>query len=82
VSGNDYIQILAGSWDIAHNKYSARDWEEERANARLIAAAPDLLTAAKMALGTIELDALNEPEAKPIATALRDAIAQAERRQP
>lgn len=43
VSNNDYIQILAGSWDIAHSKFSARRWEEEQANATLIAAAPALL---------------------------------------
>lgn len=45
VNGHDYIQILSGSWDIAHNKYSARDWEEEKANACLIAAAPLLYEA-------------------------------------
>ena len=45
VTGDDYIQILAGSWDIAHNKYSARNWDEERANAALIAACPDMLAA-------------------------------------
>jgi hypothetical protein len=42
IDGGDYIQILAGSWDIAHNRHSARDWEEERANGRLMTAAPKL----------------------------------------
>lgn len=42
VDGGDYIQILAGSWDIAHNRYSTRDWEEEKANAKLIADAPTI----------------------------------------
>lgn len=53
VNLNDYIQILAGSWDIAHNKFSARNWEEEQANARLIAAAPDLLEACQAALNDL-----------------------------
>lgn len=41
VGGNNYITIMAGSWDIAHNRYSARSWDEERANGRLFAAAPE-----------------------------------------
>lgn len=47
ISGNDYITIKSGSWDIAHSKYSANDWETERANAQLIAQAPALLEAAQ-----------------------------------
>jgi exonuclease III len=58
--GGDYILILAGSWDIAHNRHSARDWEEEKANSRLIAAAPELLEALKACLEL--LDANAEPE--------------------
>jgi len=53
VSGNDYIQLLSGSWDIAHTKFSARDFEEEIANAEFICRAAnafyDLLEACKKA---------------------------------
>ncbi len=54
VGGCDYIQILAGSWDIVHNKHSARDWEEEKANARLIAASPELLEACRNLVSIVE----------------------------
>jgi len=50
IGGTDYIQILAGSWDIAHNRHSTRDWEEELANAHLIIAAPNLFAACERLL--------------------------------
>jgi hypothetical protein len=77
VSNNDYIQILAGSWDIAHNRFSARDWEEERANARLIAASPDLLEALRNLLGGCELQNMFSVD-HPDIVAAHIAIAKAE----
>lgn len=80
VGGCDYIQILAGSWDIAHNKHSARDWEEEKANARLIAAAAELLAACKAMYYDIEVFQRNPGGHSPGQSLLRAhaAIAKAE----
>ena len=53
-SSNPYILINSGSWDIAHSRHSARDWEEERANARLIAAAPTMLEMIRFLVDELE----------------------------
>lgn len=52
-AGSDRIaQVLGGA-----NTYEVEDWnEEDMANARLIAAAPDLLMACKVALKRIGVD--------------------------
>ena len=58
VDGELWLTVIGGSWDITSNgasrpgviadaKYSAMSDEENEANARLIAAAPDLLEALK-----------------------------------
>ena len=91
VGGQDYIQVLTGSWDIAHNRHSSRDWEEEKANGRLIAAAPKLLEACKEAIRLYasifhaEIDGIghyellaNYPDCEKWVNNLRAAIAQAE----
>ena len=38
MANDKYIQILSGSWDIAHNRFSNRDFNEELANAQRIVA--------------------------------------------
>ena len=56
------------------------DMEECQANARLIAAAPDLLEAAKEALHTLDVQASAQSEvwASAVRKPLRDAIAKAQ----
>lgn len=53
-AGSPYILVKNGSWDIAHNRHSAVDLETERANARLIAAAPDMLEALRKCRAVLE----------------------------
>ncbi len=46
--------VKAGSWDVAHNQHSGVHPERERANAHLIAAAPDLLEALKAVMAVAD----------------------------
>lgn len=65
-----YFQVLAGSWDVAHNRYSTRTVGVERANARLIAASPALLEAAqRVAAYLVAPDLGAAPEARASLTA-------------
>ena len=82
-----WLSVLSGAWDITHNyasrpgvvadaRYSAMSDAENEANARLIAAAPDLLAAALTAFDATK----DAPHGGPTWTAherLRAAITKA-----
>ena len=88
--GDLWIQVLKGAWDITSNgasekgviadaKYSAMTDEENEANARLIAAAPDLLEALQRTLswltsypggGTLEPNGVYEQARRAISMAI------------
>ena len=64
INEEQWLSVLNGAWDITHNgasnpaivacsRYSAMSDEENLANALLIAAAPELLTACEYALEVI-----------------------------
>lgn len=76
-AGSPYILVKNGSWDIAHNRHSAVDLETERANARLIAAAPDMLEACKRALDALiaHADLATQYEQELLAAAIAKASA-------
>lgn len=59
---------------------SGREWPEGKANARLIAAAPDLLAACTRALGFV--DSMPDNDNVGLADCLRAVIAKAEGREP
>ena len=72
--------IILDSWGdhvICTTPESIDRFEETRDNARLIAAAPDLLEACKMALGTLEAEPVEIRKPMNISI-LRAAIAKAE----
>lgn len=50
--------------------------ETTTANARLIAAAPDLLELVRELLDNAEIDALNEPELRPLCRRAQDVLAE------
>lgn len=95
ISGDNYITIKRGSWDIAHSKYSANDWEVERANAaRIVAcinalegwadpsAAGELLEATKnLAMLAVLKYGNLDPEANEIFTQYRAVLARIEGRE-
>jgi len=70
---------------IAESKYMATSQETQRANARLIAAAPELLAVCKQIFKeakNIESDGYMDDDARPVYEALRAAIAKATGEQP
>lgn len=65
ISGEQWLTVLRGAWDITHNsaakpdaiadaQHSSMSDAENLANARLIAAAPELLEALKTAQGWLD----------------------------
>ena len=64
INGELWLTVLSGAWDITHNggksaiadcRYSAMSDEENKANAKLIAAAPELLEALEAIAADYEL---------------------------
>lgn len=68
----DGLVVIAGRGEWDHRA------EESSANARLIAAAPELLAAARRALGLLEMSGTGKMAKTPAGMDLRSAIAKAE----
>lgn len=96
--GSGWWSVLSGAWDVSHNhaaepgvvadsRYSAMKPAENAANAHLIAAAPEMLAALKVAdefirngalLGYIRMPAPDTPDpAQEVPEIIRAAIAKA-----
>ena len=74
----DYLDIVYSSGRIAmlESEDDQQSHEETKANAKLIAAAPDLLEALKGCLAMMEAETLDEVHSD-LAEVVRDAIAKA-----
>ena len=80
VDGDPWYSINKGEIDIAYDRWSHNDESTRRANARLIAAVPDLLEAARLAIlafDAVTLKQEKERRAK-AEVALRAALAKTE----
>lgn len=85
ISGPKHVIVARAchSWDgdrpepKDYDRCAPRDLEEHRANAQLIAAAPDLLQACRDALNNFYGEQYQSPRDRVVLDRLRDAIARA-----